>query len=101
MVDEYECDFDIRPKSSARPITMGELVGLIDSIDDGNIEEGQNYLDAIRDFNADDLESIERMIGFVTVSSPLYPGLEAFYEARAEAWAAKRREELNDPDGEE
>ena len=39
------------------------------------------------------------MIGFVTVSSPLYPELEAFYAARAEAWAEKRRAEWGDDEG--
>ena len=94
VVDEYPEDGLIRsyrPKSSPRPLTLGELVGLIDSMRSDECARGQTYLEWLRDTGCEDIESAA---DFVEVSSPFYPELKALFDARAADWLAERRRKL-------
>jgi hypothetical protein len=85
IVDEYEGRWVLPRESSAEPLTLGELIALIDDarVDD---VDGTSLTDALRD-GCDDAESGR---DFVRVSSELYPELEAWYEERAAEWYARQ-----------
>jgi len=85
IVDEYAefgPEYSCCPHRSERPLTLGELVALIDGAEDGegaamsaliyNVGIGADPPDALRDF--------------VRVGSEFYPQLGAYYAARIEAW---------------
>ncbi len=99
VVDEYP---DIGPFAvlhgptiSARPLTFGELVRLIDNIKPNPKAFGQvtsqSYVEFIRDRNTSDGCDLDDMARFVTVESSLYPQLGAFFERRAQRWLGVRR----------
>ncbi len=76
VVDEYENQFATSRAWSLKPLTMRELVSLINSsgIDDGLMDHGLVYsiIDA-----TDEPESVR---DFITVASSFYPELEAYFE---------------------
>jgi hypothetical protein len=85
VVDEYGEDgpgYVCRPKRSKLPLTLGELVAMIDGAEEGegaamsaliqNVRGGADVPTAYRDF--------------VRVSSEFYAQLGAYYEAKIEAW---------------
>jgi hypothetical protein len=85
IVDEYAEDgpgYVCRPNLSQVPLTLGELVAMIDGAQEGggaamsalisNVESGADLPRAYRDF--------------VRVSSEFYRQLGAYYEAKIEAW---------------
>jgi hypothetical protein len=93
--DEYEGEYvdpAYRPRSSTRPLTLGQLVSLIDSAYD--------VFDVIR-MNLDGGSDVRDMASFVAVTSEFYPQLESLYERRIAAWLAENYapdEAENEPD---
>jgi hypothetical protein len=90
IVDEYETRWDCSRESSARPLTLGELVTLIDTATFQGYNGG-DLTDALRD-GCGGLP--EEDADFVTVTSEFYPDLEAYYREKAAAWLADRRERI-------
>jgi hypothetical protein len=99
VVDEYgepgEPGWTCRPASSAHPLTMGQLVELIETarspqfgVGDGPLTEG------LRDFQVD--SDPRDLVGFVTVESVFYPGLAEHFEGRAAEWLERRLREVAD-----
>jgi hypothetical protein len=89
VVDEYGTRFKIQPEKTVEPISMGELIGLIDAAE---AEGGRKGLTNIfRDFNLD--KDPMELLDFVTVTSEFYPDLERWYRDEAKEWCdvAKRR----------
>lgn len=85
VVDEYDGHWSLPRETSASPLTMGELVELIDGArTDG--AEGGSLTDALRDA----CDNAESGRNFVRVSSELYPELEAWYDERAGEWYARQ-----------
>jgi hypothetical protein len=81
--DEYDGEYinpDWRPRSSKQPLTLGQLVKLIDSAYD--------VFDVI-DMNMEGGADVSSMASFVTVSSPFYPQLEGLYERGIAAYLAE------------
>ncbi len=106
VVDEYESDFNVDPQESDLPLTMEELVRLIDRAGIGlSVEEDgeANLTDSFRDMNLSGVGDPAELIDFVTVSSEFYPQLEGYYRERALAWAdrvhdvARAEDEIEDP----
>lgn len=85
IVDEYEGGWVLPRETSASPLTLGELIDLIDGarVDGAGAE---SLTDSLRDA-CDNAESGRT---FVRVSSELYPELDAWYEERAEEWYARQ-----------
>jgi hypothetical protein len=93
IVDEYPEDdpedatkYRFEPGSSTQPLTLRQLVAAIESACAGGI------VWPILEMNANYGE-VERLHGFVTVSSEFYPQLERYYDARIKAWLAARAAE--------
>jgi hypothetical protein len=99
VVDEYESPFRCRPGTSAEPLTMSELISLIDSVEGHNAGFGdaRGLTDSYRDYNCDldrTLQHLNVLVHFVRVYSLYYPELESWYEAEAQEWYSKRAAEL-------
>jgi hypothetical protein len=81
ILDEYATAYEFRPKSFRRPLSLRQVIQMIDALTSGGGVAASPA--ALRDFQClDDAESIRRMKTFVTVSSNFYPGLQAWYEGR-------------------
>lgn len=93
IVDEYESEFDFEPRESELPLTMGELVHLIDQAEMpgyGNQDDSEKGLtDSFRNMNLMDGQDPTDLIDFVTVSSEFYPELESYYRDSAIEWAER------------
>jgi len=94
VVDEYApadwSSYGFRPRSSAVPLSFGELIALLDGLE----YAGQPYLEALRGQNLEWGASPEDSAAFFHVSSPFYPHLRAYYEWRGSQWAAAKRAEM-------
>jgi hypothetical protein len=74
--DEYDGETlneDFRPRSSRQPLTLRQLVALIDAAYD---------VEGVLDDNLEGGADVSQMRRFVSVSSPFYPQLGAVYEQR-------------------
>jgi hypothetical protein len=82
----------IQPETSELPLTMGELVNLIDTAEQtGGISQGDDRYDVglvegILNANVDGDADIETMRDFFTVSSAFYPELGAYYDTVMQDW---------------
>lgn len=91
VVDEYESHFTYSHRTSRRPLTLGQVVALVDSIHDGSGSGVGDYITALREgvlcgATAEDYEKAE---DFVSVDSIFYPHLERVYRERARQWCAR------------
>jgi len=84
--DEYGTVFRFKPRQSTQPLTMGELISLIDSAT-GHLDNARGLTGAYRDYNLDGCDAAD-LVGFVTVSSVFYRELQAWYAEEAQAWLA-------------
>jgi len=88
IVDEYGdmVDYVCQPAHSELPLTLGELVALIDgAAPDGGAALAYLYMNV-----AADPANAERLRNFVQVSSEFYPQLASYYDQRIAAWFAER-----------
>lgn len=87
IVDEYmenEPSYDARPRRSKQPLSLRELVAMIEgACADGGI------VWSVLAFNHRGGTRREGLRDFVRVSSEFYPQLESHYDARIEAWLAE------------
>lgn len=92
VVDEYNSKYSFRPKSSRRPLSMGQLVELIEGL---NIDGASSSPAALRSHQGTtDAAAIRQLGTFVTVSSDFYPSLESWYRYEAERWVKDQLSEL-------
>ena len=95
IVDEYDYwPFRVTPEWSLLPLSLEELIDLIDSVrwlpGEGD-DEQVGLTDAFREGLLDgDREAIELAAEFVRVDSDYYPGLRRHYELDAERWAVEQ-----------
>jgi hypothetical protein len=99
IVDEYESEFFFEPQESELPLTMGDIVRLIDqaqTVDSAEMDDEKGLTDFYRNLNLMSGADPTDLIDFVTVSSEFYPDLQSYYRDRALEWAeevkAKRAE---------
>jgi TPR repeat protein len=92
VVDEYDNKYLFRPKTSRQPLSMRQLVDLIEGLNVDGVSSSPAALRAYQ--TADDANEIRQLETFVTVSSDFYPSLEAWYSYEAERWAKDQLSEL-------
>jgi hypothetical protein len=97
MVDEYDGTFVVSPASSRRPLSLRQLIALIDTVESDMESMGFGFVEDLAAWQLDSLTPHEAA-RFVTVESDLYPSLGAYYEARLLAWADEEQRTL-DADG--
>ena len=103
IVDEYETDFSVARPTSKRPLTIQELVGLLDTADGLNLEDrGQGLVEMWwwQQWEYGDY-SPEECTAFAWVESEQYPQLAAYYEERARQWRIERARERAEDEGDE
>jgi hypothetical protein len=85
VADEYETDYRCSPTTAPAPLTLGELITLIDTV--SNEATGEVGLTStVRDEGLECGSDPDDLVDFVRVSSRFYPELETYYAADAEEW---------------
>ena len=89
MVDEYESTFDLPRQTSIRPLTLREVIALIDGITSDDVDtRGQPFPEGFVWWQLHEYgETPEEAARFVRVRSEVYPQMEAYYEERLVQWA--------------
>jgi hypothetical protein len=88
VVDEYESEFECSPTSAQAPLTLGELIKLIDTVRNKSMEY-VGLTTCFRDMNLLDDSDPDDLVDFVTVSSEFYPQLEEHYVVESREWLKK------------
>jgi hypothetical protein len=104
VVDEYPDDgpYTWEPRSSTEPLTLSELICLIDSVSNRELEgHGLTQPDRIRNRHLKRGCTSEFLRHFVTVESDLYAELAPYYAWQAEHWYLRVEAESEDEEGEE
>jgi hypothetical protein len=93
--DDGETVYECAPAESERPLTMGELIGLMDRVTaEGNYPYyGSGLTTVWRDYHADNGSDLDELLNFVKVYSEFYPELSRYYADEASEWLANRKAE--------
>ena len=89
LVDEYMEQepperFVVKPKWSKKPLTMLQVISIIDE---------NALIDDFRDLNFDG-SNVDEIFKFATASSEFYPNLANYYDAQNESWRDGQNKEL-------
>jgi hypothetical protein len=90
VVDEYENEFDFSPRHSIEPLTLGQLIGLLDGVSHFGADAalGDGLTSFYRNLNfSEDPAGAE---SFVRVHSSFYDELEPWYAEEARDWMEDR-----------
>lgn len=87
MVDEYETQFELSYTESPLPLTLEDLIELIDT---ASSEVGIGYVRPVLILNSD-CDDVEELRDFITVSSRFYPGLGSYYQNDIDQWIRANR----------
>jgi hypothetical protein len=91
IIDEYETQFDVSPTHSDKPLTLSELVGLID----GATEEGSLAICyTVGNYSGDSLEDLDAIKSFTRVESLFYAQLNLHYEKVLGLWYEEEKAKL-------
>ncbi len=88
VVDEYGSDiatYVCHPASSASPLSLGELIALTETAD-----EGGSIIFPIMAMNLRDASTAADLAAFITVTSDFYADLGGYYRALTDAWLEQR-----------
>ena len=97
--DEYETNFKIKPTWSKQPLTLNQIIDLIETATDKDYGEQSLGLRALDegyrhfDFNLEDCRT------FTRITSAFYLGLESYYKQAIESWYLKCVSELEIDEG--
>ena len=96
LVDEYMEQepperFVVKPKWSKKPLTMRQVVSIID-------ENG--LIDEWRDLNFDGT-NVDHIFDFAIASSEFYPQIAEYYDTQNEAWRVEKNKELEEDSDED
>jgi hypothetical protein len=78
---DHEAHFDCEPQESTEPLTMGEMISMIDHM---------GFIDEHRYFHVEDGNDPEDMVDFFSVFSAFYPELSAYFEKEALEWVEEK-----------
>jgi hypothetical protein len=87
--DEFETEWKLARDHSEEPLTLSELIDLIDTAE---AEGVIGLTDGLRDLNLEDADP-EDVFRFVWVTSRVYPTIEDYYRRRGWAWLENRSPE--------
>ena len=91
VVDEYETEYQLPIENSHEPLTLTELIMLIDQTNHSFNETGSGLIRYHWDRNTGFTDP-EEAIDFVSVESAFYPGLTTFFAAEARRWLETHKE---------
>lgn len=93
IVDEYETEFNVSPTHSEKPLTLSELISLID----GARPEGSLAICYTEmNYNGRNIEELEGIRFFTRVESVFYPQLNVHYENVLDRWYEEEKAKLAD-----
>lgn len=107
VVDNYpdSCNYRCTPESSDRPLSLGELIHLIDTAEhvdkSSGAVESRGLVFGVIDWSADEngsREDLEELRSFIRVSSAFYDDLEVWYALACDEWYVNRLANLEDDD---
>ena len=78
VINEYDYEYRVQPEVSDKPLTLGELIHLIDTAYDLT-NAAESLLLPYWEFTAEDGD-FSRITGFITVSSEYYGELSSWYD---------------------
>lgn len=93
IVGEYETRFRFKPRETDEPLTMGELIALLDGAS-GVFDEARGFTDAYRNYSLENGSDLKSLLSFVTISSEFYPELGQWYRDQADEWYYEKFREL-------
>lgn len=94
VVDEYASEITIDRRTSRRPLTLRQVIALLESAG-GDLEtRGAGLVACWWNQQWEYYDDPEACVAFAWVESEIYPQLPAWYAAQAEEWCEERREEL-------
>lgn len=103
IVDEYDSVIKFTPESAKAPLTLGELIELIDSAEFENSGYPPGLTGVFRDSSLKTAQTpkevsqrARELVDFVTVTSIFYPELEPWYHEEAQEWLQERTRQLDD-----
>ena len=97
VVDEYATEIWCGIESSDAPLTLGELIDLIEKSSAGESREGLYFGDL--DWRVGNGEATpEDLEDFIEVSSTFYPEIERWYEEAFREWLGEHVDEDDDPE---
>ncbi len=88
-MDEYGTKIVCSPTESTEPLSLRELIGLMDTAQYDNSPEFVGLTNAFRDYDAG--SDPEELLAFVSVSSEFYSELESYYDDDGQRWLEERR----------
>ena len=91
VVDEYETHYQLKQARSQKPLTMREIIALLDTVE--RKESDSTGLVRLYWENLEPQFGPEEDVDFTTVSSAYYPALEQWWEAEAAKWLATNLDE--------
>jgi len=91
IVDEYETEFSVSPMHSDKPLTLFELVGLIDA---GKEEGSLATCYTVGNYRGDSLEDLDAIKSFTRVESVFYSQLNLHYERLIDLWYKEEKARL-------
>jgi hypothetical protein len=89
VVDEYETGYQLAIERSQEPLTLAELITLLDQTDNPFKEAGGGLVRSHWKFNIEYMDP-EEAIDFVSVESAFYLDLRSYYSEEAEEWLAEQ-----------
>ena len=93
LLDEYEAKLRLRPASSMEPLSLEQLVHLIDTASSNEFEKmGWPLVESFAWWQLEAGESSWDAIEFVSVESSVYPQLDKYYNQRLRTWAIENAE---------
>jgi hypothetical protein len=94
MVDEYSTEFFLTQGASEQPLTLAELVGLLDTAVGQDLQEGgHRFVEGWWWQQWEYGYPPEECTAFAWVESEQYPELGAYYQERARQWRIERERE--------
>jgi hypothetical protein len=82
IVDEYETNWEISPTSSLQPLSMSELISMMDNAKTAGYD-GVQWKTGVTwgplTMNLESSDDPASLTGFVEVTSEFYPGLKEYY----------------------
>ena len=94
LVDEYQTEFRLPQRTSARPFSLVELIRFLDSVEQIEVTEPSwNRFGFVLSWNQSNLEcgsDLETLREFTRVSSDYYPDLASHYSEAIEEWYEAR-----------
>jgi hypothetical protein len=91
ILDEYETDFNVSPKNSEKPLTLAELIGLID----GGMEEGSLGIYYTQmNYSGRSIDDLNALRYFTRVDSVFYAQVNLHYEKLLDLWYEEEKAKL-------